>query len=224
MKRIVFSNVVAYASGPAIFIDRDGVINCRRADSYVLRWSEFQFTPGIRKALRELSSLNRPIIVISNQSAVARGLMQPRDLEEITFQMYETLLTDGTRLAAVYYCTHRPEDNCICRKPRPELLSRAAIDFSLDLSRSVFIGDSDSDVQAARMAGCSPILFGPGLCSGSSRADWTKDLPVAISANELFQVTVESLQSAALVSTSVNAESPPDPHLVSTQIARANGE
>src|SRR5580700_5917986 len=146
--RILFSEINRTAKGPAIFIDRDGVINCRRPGDYVLDWSQFVFTPGIREALQQLSSLGLPMIIISNQAAVGKGLLDPGGLEEITVRMNEVLLADGTSLAAAYYCTHRIEDQCPCRKPKPALILSAAEDFSIDLSRSIFIGDSDTDVRA----------------------------------------------------------------------------
>jgi D-glycero-D-manno-heptose 1,7-bisphosphate phosphatase len=185
--------------GPAIFIDRDGVINRRRAGGYVLDWSEFVFMPGIREALRRLALLRLPIIVISNQSAVGRGLLKPSVLENITSRMQQTLLADGTSLSAVYYCTHKPDDGCICRKPRPELLFRAAVDFSVDLPRSVFIGDSDADARAAQLAGCQPLLFGPGLTACSDSPDWMTGLPVARTSEEIFQVVADSLQAVEQV-------------------------
>lgn len=192
--RIVWSRQKS-ADNSAVFIDRDGVINCRRAGDYVLDWSQFVFVQGIREALRDLASLQLPIILISNQSAVGRGLLTPTRLKEITRRMWETLRQDGTSLAAAYFCTHRPDENCVCRKPKPELLYRAAADFALDLRRSVFIGDSDADVKAARAAGCRPVLFGSGLTACSDSPKWMKDLPIARSANELFWVTVDSLRN-----------------------------
>jgi D-glycero-D-manno-heptose 1,7-bisphosphate phosphatase len=161
--RIVFSEESTAARGPAVFIDRDGVINCRRPDDYVLNWSQFAFTPGIREALKKIASLGLPMIVISNQAAVGKGLLELAGLEEITAQMHRALAADGTFLAAAYYCTHRPDENCVCRKPKPALLHKAAEDFNIDLSRSIFIGDSDTDIQAARAAGSTPILFGSDL-------------------------------------------------------------
>jgi D-glycero-D-manno-heptose 1,7-bisphosphate phosphatase len=158
--RILFSELNRTAKGPAIFVDRDGVINCRRPGDYVLDWSQFVFMPGIREALQQLSSLGVPMIIISNQAAVGKGLLDPAGLEEITARMNEALLADGTSLAAAYYCTHRMEDHCQCRKPKPALLFSAAADFNIDLSRSIFIGDSHTDVQAARAAGCASVLFG----------------------------------------------------------------
>lgn len=159
MLRIIFSEEKNVAGSPAIFIDRDGVINQRRPDDYVLDWSQFIFTPGIRESLKQIASLGLPMIVISNQAAVGKGLLDRAGLEEITAQMHRSLAADGTFLAAAYYCTHKPDENCVCRKPRAELLHRAAEDFNIDLKRSIFIGDSETDVQAARAAGCAPVLF-----------------------------------------------------------------
>ncbi len=184
------------ASGPAIFIDRDGVVNCRRVDDYVLDWSQFVFVDGIREALRELATLGLPMILISNQSAVGRGLLTAEQLEAISQRMWKTMEGDGTLLTAAYFCPHRPDEKCACRKPRPELLRQAAADFAIDLTRSVFIGDSDADVKAARAAGCHPVLFGPGLTACSDSSQWMQDVPVARSAKELVAVTVSTLRKA----------------------------
>jgi len=191
--RFVYSDVEPNAKGAAIFIDRDGVINCRRADDYVLNWTQFVFVPGIREALRELAGLRLPMIVISNQAAVGKGLLDVAGLEDITTRMQQTLREDGAGLTAAYYCTHRPGENCICRKPKPELLYRAAEDFNIDLSRSIFVGDSQTDVQAARAAGCKPILLGSGLRNGSDSAPWMVDLSIARQPEELFEVAVRCL-------------------------------
>lgn len=193
MLRIIFSKADASVKGPAIFIDRDGVINCRRADDYVLIFSQFVFVPGIRTALKQLSSLGLPMIIISNQAAIGKGLLDTAGLEEITRRMQQTLLEDGTALAVAYFCTHRVDESCICRKPKPELLYRAAEDFNIDLSRSIFIGDSQTDVQAARAAGCKPILLGSGVRNGSDSTDWMVDLSIARQPEELFEVAVRCL-------------------------------
>lgn len=191
--RFVFSNAKPLARGPAIFIDRDGVINCRRPDDYVLDYSQFVFVTGVRPALKQLANLGLPMIVISNQAAVGKGLLHPAGLEEITARMQKDLLNDGTALTAAYYCPHRPDENCVCRKPKPDLLYQAANDFDIDLGRSVFIGDSETDIQAARSAGCHPILFGSGLCSSSGSAKWKVGLPIASKAEDIFDMTVACL-------------------------------
>ena len=201
MLRIIFSKTDATVKGPAIFIDRDGVINCRRPEDYVLNFSQFVFVSGIRAALKQLASLALPMIVISNQAAVGKGLLDTAGLEEITARMQQTLLEDGTALAAAYFCTHRVDENCICRKPKPELLYRAVEDFNIDLSRSIFIGDSQTDVQAARAAGCKPILLGSGLRNGSDSFDWMADLPIARQPEALFEVAVRCLHELEFLRT-----------------------
>jgi D-glycero-D-manno-heptose 1,7-bisphosphate phosphatase len=193
--RVIWSKPES-ASDTAIFIDRDGVINCRRANDYVLDWSQFVFVDGIRQALQELALLGLPMILISNQSAVGRGLLRDVELEDITQRMWKTLEQDGTLLSAAYFCPHRPDEKCACRKPQPGLLEQAAADFAIDLSRSGLIGDSDADVKAAQAVGCHPVLFGPGHTACSDSLQWIKDLPVAHTAKDLFQVTVGTLQKA----------------------------
>lgn len=100
------------------------------------------------------------MIVISNQAAVGKGLLERHRLREITTRMFQSLAADGTVFSAAYYCPHTPGEDCACRKPKPGLLCRAAEDFNIDLSRSIFIGDSDTDMQAAGAAGCASVLFG----------------------------------------------------------------
>jgi D-glycero-D-manno-heptose 1,7-bisphosphate phosphatase len=190
--RILFSELNRSAKGPAIFIDRDGVINCRRPGDYVLDWSQFVFVPGIREALRQLASLRLPMIIISNQAAVGKGLLDAGGLKEITARMNEALLADGTSLAAAYYCTHRIEDHCPCRKPKPALLFSAAADFNIDLSRSIFIGDSDTDVQAARSAGCAAVLFGS---DASLQPTSPSDLPGARRAMDLYAMVAKHMRA-----------------------------
>jgi len=190
--RILFRELNDAAKGPAIFIDRDGVINCRRPGDYVLNWSQFEFMPGIREALKQLASLGLPMIIISNQAAVGKGLLDPPGLVEITARMNEALLADGTSLAAAYYCTHRIEDHCPCRKPKPALLFSAAADFNIDLSRSIFIGDSDTDVQSARAAGCASALLGSDI---GLQPTSLSDLPAAHSAMDLYAAVAKYVQA-----------------------------
>jgi len=193
--RILFSSESSRIGGPAIFIDRDGVINRRRPGDYVLDGSQLVLIPGIRSALKQLSSLGLPLIVISNQAAVGKGLLDPSGLEKITTQMYQTLLADGVFLFAAYYCIHRSSEDCLCRKPKPGLLLRAAQDFNIDLSRSIFIGDSDTDVQAAQAAGCIPVLFGSEVFASSPSSGWAIYVPVARTPEEIFDVAVQCLQN-----------------------------
>jgi D-glycero-D-manno-heptose 1,7-bisphosphate phosphatase len=144
---------------PAIFLDRDGVINERIVGGYVRRWEEFHFIDGAEQALRQIRRLGVPILVISNQAGVGKGLASRHSLEEITTRFVQALARAGARIDAAYYCPHVNQDNCPCRKPRPGLLLQAARDWRLDLSRSVMVGDSLRDLEAAYAAGCRAVLF-----------------------------------------------------------------
>ena len=149
-------------SKAGVFIDRDGVINVNRSD-YVKSWDDFVFESGIFEPLRCLAQNHLAIVVVSNQSAIGRGLVDRDTVDEIHSRMIEEITRNRGRIDGVYYCPHRPEDGCDCRKPRPGLLLRAAQELNLDLCRSYFIGDTISDVEAALAAGCMPLLVQTGL-------------------------------------------------------------
>jgi D-glycero-D-manno-heptose 1,7-bisphosphate phosphatase len=146
---------------PAIFVDRDGVINRNRQD-YVKSWAEFEFLPGAIEALRRLSQTGWPIIVVSNQSAVGRGVVEPQVVEDIHARMAAAIRRAGGRVDDVLYCPHAPEEHCNCRKPQPGLFHQAAERHNIDLSRSYMIGDAACDVEAACAAGCKPVLVRSG--------------------------------------------------------------
>lgn len=145
----------------AIFLDRDGVINRNRAD-HVKTWAEFEFLPGVLPALRRLAQLEWPVVVISNQAIIGRGLVSQRTLDSINVRMVTTVQSVGGRIDRVFYCPHRPEQHCGCRKPRPGLLLQSAEEMKLDLASSFFVGDAESDVKAAKAAGCCPVLVKTG--------------------------------------------------------------
>ncbi|MFB3813629.1 MAG: HAD-IIIA family hydrolase [Terriglobales bacterium] len=145
---------------PAIFLDRDGVINEQITGTYVTDPSQFRFVAGMPEAIARLSRLSLPIIIVSNQAAVAKGLMSYDELRSITEQFVAQVNSAGGRIDAVYYCPHSPEQDCACRKPKGGLLREAARDWQLNLPNSVLIGDSDADVNAARSVGCHAVRFG----------------------------------------------------------------
>ncbi|HID24181.1 MAG TPA: D-glycero-beta-D-manno-heptose 1,7-bisphosphate 7-phosphatase, partial [Planctomycetaceae bacterium] len=142
---------------PAVFLDRDGVINENRSD-YVKGWEEFVFLPGVFEPLRLLAQNHQAIVVVSNQSAVGRGLVSRETVVAIHRRMQAEIQRRGGRVDAIYYCPHHPDAGCDCRKPRPGLLLRAARELSIDLSRSYLIGDAVSDIEAALAVGCTPIF------------------------------------------------------------------
>jgi len=152
----------------AVFLDRDGII-CKDRDDYVKSWDEFVWIPGARKALKRLSGNHRMVIVITNQSAVGRGLASRLSVEDIHQRMMRGVRQAGGKIEKVYYCPHRPEDDCNCRKPKPGLLLKAAKDFALDLKSSYFVGDSLSDMEAGRHVGCTTIMVKNDKKTGSVR-------------------------------------------------------
>tara|TARA_B110000263_G_C15110090_1_gene419375 strand:- start:12 stop:500 length:489 start_codon:yes stop_codon:yes gene_type:complete len=143
---------------PAIFLDRDGVINQERKD-YVKNLNEFKIFSGVAEAIDLLRKKNFLIIIITNQSAINRKLLDINTLENIHMFFQEYLKKNNTSVDAIYYCPHLPEENCSCRKPKPGLILNAAKDLKIDLKKSWMIGDSQKDIEAANNAGCNSILL-----------------------------------------------------------------
>lgn len=151
--------------GRALFLDRDGVIN-RQVAGYVTSWEEVELLPGALAALARLAAFDGPVLVISNQSAIARGLVAAETVAEIHARLRALVATAGGRIDGFYVCPHHPEAGCGCRKPRPGLLQRAAAEHGLALEKCVFVGDAVTDYQAALAAGCASILVRSGRQGG----------------------------------------------------------
>ena len=141
----------------AIFLDRDGVI-CENRSDHVKSWQEFEFLPGAKKSLAALSRLNLPVIVVTNQAVINRGLATASVIEDIHRRMVAEITAAGGRIDRVIYCPHQPEDNCECRKPKPGMLLQAAQEMNIDLTGSYFVGDAATDLIAARQVGCQAFL------------------------------------------------------------------
>ena len=139
----------------AAFLDRDGVLNHRiPGDTYVTTPDELEILPHVAEAAQRLRAAGYLLVVVTNQRGVARGLVSADDLEAIHEKLRGHFHAAGAPLAAIYVCPHeRDEVGCACRKPKPGLLLRAAEELDLDLSASLLIGDSPSDLAAARAAG-----------------------------------------------------------------------
>ena len=137
---------------PAILLDRDGVLIENRSD-YVRDWSQVKIIPEAIQVLSLATARNYKVVIVTNQSAIGRGLVLPANAEEINRRLLHLIRQHGGQVDAVYMCTHKPDDDCFCRKPRPGLLLQAARELSLDLQRSWMIGDAWSDVQAGQRAG-----------------------------------------------------------------------
>lgn len=142
----------------AIFLDRDGVIIENRSD-YVRSWSDVEIFPQALEALAGVRSKPFKVILVTNQSVVGRGLARLRTILEINDRLSELVASTGGRVDAVFICPHAPQAGCRCRKPRPGLLLQAASAFSLDLGRSILIGDALSDLIAGRSAGIKKLAL-----------------------------------------------------------------
>jgi D-glycero-D-manno-heptose 1,7-bisphosphate phosphatase len=143
---------------PAIFLDRDGVIIENRPD-YVRSWQDVFIYPQALSALARISSSPYKIILVTNQSAIGRGIISFQTGAEINDRLVNEIRAAGGRIDGVFMCPHAPEDGCDCRKPRPGLFYQAAQALSLDLKNSVMIGDALTDLLAASSAGIQRVIL-----------------------------------------------------------------
>lgn len=148
----------------AIFLDRDGVI-CENRTDHVKSWNEFSFLPGAQDSLAALSQLDLPIIVVTNQAVVGRGVVPAGVVDDIHRRMVSEVGARGGRIDRVVCCPHRPEDGCPCRKPEPGMLLQVAEEMGIDLARSYLVGDAATDMMAGQRVGCRlfMVLTGRGL-------------------------------------------------------------
>lgn len=157
LKRVRGTRFNARSARRAIFLDRDGVINLDAG--YVGRWSDFEFLPGAVEGLKRFQDAGYALVIVTNQSGLARGYFDENDHLDLNVQMMAVLRTHGVELDGIYHCPHHPEGiigkwavACVCRKPLPGLIIQAATELGISLSDSMLIGDRLSDIQAARAA------------------------------------------------------------------------
>lgn len=163
---------------PAVFLDRDGTINEERG--YLCDPEAVELLPTVCEALTLLRTLDIPIIVLTNQSALGRGLITETEFGAVNAALWMVLQACHTSYDALYYCPHRPDCDppCVCRKPRPGLLLQAAMDYNLDLSRSFIVGDKLTDLEAGYAANCHTVLVRTGFGDISYRAlAWQSQQP-----------------------------------------------
>lgn len=137
---------------PALFLDRDGVIVENRPN-YIRSWADIFIFPQALEALVKVRIAPYKIVIVTNQSAIGRGLISLSEAEAINRRLVAEIEAAGGRIDAVMMCPHAPQDNCTCRKPLPGLLHQAAALLSLDLRNSILIGDALSDILAGQAAG-----------------------------------------------------------------------
>jgi len=164
---------------PAVFLDRDGTINEQMG--YINHISRFVMLPRVAAAIRLLNDQGIPVVVVSNQSGLARGYFPESLIGEVHAKMTEALAQEGAHVDGIYICPHHPEAKeerfrlaCDCRKPKPGLFKTAAEDLDLDLARSYVVGDRWSDLKAAAAVHAKGVL----VLTGYGRGDYEYIGPV----------------------------------------------
>jgi len=144
-----------------VILDRDGVIN-HDSDDYIKSPEEWEAIPGSLEAIARMNHAGQRIIVVSNQSGIARRLFDVETLNRIHEKMLQQLGEVGGTIEAIFFCPHGPKENCDCRKPRPGLLQQVAERLRLSLDGVPVVGDSQRDLEAATAVGARPILVRTG--------------------------------------------------------------
>ena len=163
-----------------VLIDRDGVIN-QDSDEFIKSPDEWHPIPGSLEAIALLNRHGYKVVVITNQSGLARGLFDRAMLEQIHTRMKRLTEQQGGKIDAIYFCPHGPDDHCACRKPSPGLLIDFGKEKAISLSGIPFIGDSLRDLQAGRAVGAQPLLVKTG--KGKQTLDNNPDLNVSVFEN-----------------------------------------
>lgn len=158
---------------PAVFLDRDGTINEQMG--YVNHLSRLHLLPGVGQAIRRLNQQGLPVVVVTNQSGLARGYFSETLLAAVHDEMHRLLAIDDARIDGLYVCPHHPEAreeryrlSCSCRKPKTGLLEQAAQEMGFDLRRSYLVGDRWSDLRCGAAVGAVPILVLTGYGRGDA--------------------------------------------------------
>lgn len=144
-----------------IILDRDGVIN-EDSDDYIKSPDEWIPIPGSLHAIAQLNRAGHQVVVATNQSGIARGLYSKATLKKIHAKMTKALEEVGGHLDGIFYCPHHPDENCLCRKPKPGLLLEIAKQYKTNWHDALFIGDSFKDIEAARAVNCKAMLVKTG--------------------------------------------------------------
>lgn len=161
MERHRVSIVVPDSLRPCLFVDRDGVLIEDRVN-FAKSWEEVQIFERSIEALRLVAEIGMPVVVITNQSLIGRGLMSYEEVAALNMRIVNHFRDAGAAILDAYFCPHSSEQVCDCRKPKPGLLLRAAEEHGLDLSKSLMVGDATRDALAAEAAGARGVFVRTG--------------------------------------------------------------
>ena len=165
---------------PAVFLDRDGTVNVEV--NYLSQPEHLQLLPTVAETIAELNVQGIAVVIVTNQAGVARGYFPEHRLQAIHQRLRDLLAEQRASVTAIYYCPHHPSAGlgqyrtvCQCRKPLPGMLQQAAAEHGIDCSRSLMIGDRESDLQAGAAAGCATALVRTGYGEETNATiDFTK--------------------------------------------------
>ncbi len=147
----------------SLFLDRDGVINKRLVDEYVLNPEQFDLLPGVAKAIKKFRSLFGHIFVVTNQQGIGKGLMTHEDLKQVHQKFHLALEEVGASVDKIYYCPNKLEDNHIDRKPNVGMGLKARKEFKINLKKATMVGDALSDMMFGRKLGMCTVFISSDL-------------------------------------------------------------
>ena len=154
----------------AFFLDRDGTLIVDRG--YIRRTEDIEFFPDTISTLQELQARGFLLVVVSNQSGIARGLITGEEARAVSDAFCHTLRKNGVAIASARLCPHLPDAGCECRKPKPGMLIEAGRILDIDFSQSYMVGDRPTDCEAGAAAGCTPVLLRTGGSDDAIPPDW----------------------------------------------------
>ena len=171
----------------AVFLDRDGVI-IENHPNYVRTWTDVSIFPEALSSLQKIKTSEYQIFIVTNQSAIGRGIISQSAAEKINWQLVNEIESAGGRIDGVYMCPHTPAENCPCRKPRPGMILQAATENSLDLELSILVGDAISDIIAGQTAGVGKnVLVKTGRGAAQSELPLASQVPPFLVFNSLAE-------------------------------------
>ncbi len=147
---------ISVQPGTAVFVDRDGTLN--QDSGYVTSPDQLVLFPGVPEAIARLNQLGVLVLMVTNQSAIGRGMMTIEDLESIHVRLASLIRPYGASIDGIFSCPHHPQDGCGCRKPERGLIDQAVERFSLDLSKCYLVGDKRSDLEVAKKVAIPGVL------------------------------------------------------------------
>ncbi len=210
-------------SGYTIFLDRDGTLN--PDPGYINSPDQFELFPGVPEALARLKRAGARLIVVTNQSGIARGFLTRDDLDAVHMKLKRLLDAADVSLDAIYFCPHHPDDGCDCRKPNRGMLDQAVREWGVNLDQSYLIGDHTRDIELAKRIGARSVLVTTGVVSPLEAEGLKASGPISDwIASSLAEAADWLLSDASKLSVQLRERQPALFMTVRGEIAQSRGE